>query len=118
MRPSANTSILAPTRWGVEPVVATIVTSAAASPRSSAAVTAAKTSWFIPYGDYRAGDKDGSSRCHEGHEDHEGAVDATACLAGREVRCGTPVDERGLTGVPRSSTGVPRRTAAPRHRVD
>src|SRR4051794_17494364 len=47
MRPSPKTSIFAPTRWGVEPTVETIVTSAAASPRSSAAATAAKTSWFI-----------------------------------------------------------------------
>ena len=46
-RPSANTSILAPMRCGVEPVVATIVTSAAGSPRSSASATAANTSWFI-----------------------------------------------------------------------
>src|SRR5262249_46289762 len=38
--------IFAPTRCGVEPVVETIVTSAAASPRSSASATAAKTSWF------------------------------------------------------------------------
>src|SRR5437773_4197217 len=47
VRPSANTSILAPTRWGVDPVVDTIVTSAAGSPRSSASETAAKTSRFI-----------------------------------------------------------------------
>ena len=47
MRPSAKTSIFAPTRCGVEPVVDTIVTSAAGSPRSSASATAAKTSWFI-----------------------------------------------------------------------
>src|SRR6185312_15502434 len=47
MRPSAKTSILAPTRWGVDPVVDTIVTSAAGSPRSSASATAAKTSRFI-----------------------------------------------------------------------
>src|SRR5450631_2730258 len=53
MRPSAKTSIFAPTRCGVEPVVETMVTSAAASPRSSAAATAAKTSRFI-YGDYRS----------------------------------------------------------------
>src|SRR4051812_1782316 len=46
VRPSPNTSIFAPTRWGVEPVVETIVTSAAGSPRSSAAATAAKTSRF------------------------------------------------------------------------
>src|SRR5262245_18491478 len=46
-RPSPNTSILAPTRCGVEPVVETMVTSAAGSPRSSASATAAKTSWFI-----------------------------------------------------------------------
>jgi hypothetical protein len=32
MRPSPKTSIFAPTRCGVEPVVATIVTSAAGSP--------------------------------------------------------------------------------------
>src|SRR3954463_15087031 len=53
MRPSPNTSILAPTRCGVEPVVATMVTSAAGSPRSSAAATAAKTSRFIN-GNYSA----------------------------------------------------------------
>src|SRR4051812_5078275 len=46
MRPSAKTSILAPTRCGVDPVVETMVTSAAGSPRSSASVTAEKTSWF------------------------------------------------------------------------
>src|SRR5437867_7464115 len=46
IRPSAKTSILAPTRCGVEPVVETIVTSAAGSPRSRAAATAAKTSRF------------------------------------------------------------------------
>src|SRR5205814_7467033 len=44
VRPSANTSILAPTRWGVEPCADTIVTSAASSPRSSASVSAVKTS--------------------------------------------------------------------------
>src|SRR6202140_161204 len=48
IRPSPNTSILAPTRCGVDPCVATIVTSAAGSPRSSASATAAKTSWFMP----------------------------------------------------------------------
>src|ERR1051325_9801654 len=47
MRPSPNTSIFAPTRCGVDPVVDTIVTSAADSPRSSASATAANTSWFI-----------------------------------------------------------------------
>src|SRR5438067_7672444 len=47
IRPSEYTSILAPTRCGVDPVVDTIVTSAAGSPRSSAAATAAKTSRFI-----------------------------------------------------------------------
>src|SRR6185436_7333318 len=47
MRPSANTSIFAPTRCGVDPVVETMVTRAAGSPRSSAAATAAKTSRFI-----------------------------------------------------------------------
>src|SRR5947209_16258931 len=46
IRPSEYTSILAPTRCGVDPVVETIVTSAAGSPRSSASATAAKTSWF------------------------------------------------------------------------
>src|SRR5215467_13029788 len=46
IRPSPKTSILAPTRWGVEPRADTIVTSAAGSPRSSASATAAKTSWF------------------------------------------------------------------------
>src|SRR4051812_40163777 len=47
MRPSPKTSIFAPTRCAVDPVVATIVTSAAGSPRSSASATAAKTSRFI-----------------------------------------------------------------------
>src|SRR5437667_10540575 len=47
MRPSAKTSIFAPIRCGVDPVVDTIVTSAAGSPRSSASVTAANTSRFI-----------------------------------------------------------------------
>src|SRR5262245_18741344 len=47
MRPSPKTSIFAPTRCGVEPVVDTMVTSAASSPRSSASATAANTSWFI-----------------------------------------------------------------------
>src|SRR6186713_674072 len=46
MRPSAKTSIFAPTRCGVEPVVETMVTSAAGSPRSSASETAANTSRF------------------------------------------------------------------------
>src|SRR6185295_20250353 len=46
MRPSPKTSIFAPTRCGVEPCVATIVTSAAGSPRSSASATAANTSRF------------------------------------------------------------------------
>src|SRR5262245_1661705 len=54
MRPSPKTSILAPTRCGVDPVVETIVTSAASSPRSSASATAENTSWFIGYRDYRA----------------------------------------------------------------
>src|SRR5688572_27418555 len=47
MRPSPKTSILAPTRCGVEPFDDTIVTSAASSPRESASPSAAKTSWFI-----------------------------------------------------------------------
>src|SRR5580704_19180751 len=47
IRPSAKTSIFAPTRCGVDPRVETTVTSAAGSPRSSASATAAKTSWFI-----------------------------------------------------------------------
>src|SRR5881396_3001848 len=47
IRPSPKTSIFAPTRCGVEPVVDTIVTSAACSPRSSASATAAKTSRFM-----------------------------------------------------------------------
>src|SRR5206468_10886897 len=47
IRPSPNTSIFAPIRCGVDPVVETIVTSAAGSPRSSASVTAANTSRFI-----------------------------------------------------------------------
>jgi hypothetical protein len=47
VRPSRNTSILAPTRCGVEPVVDTIVTRAAGSPRSRASATAAKTSRFM-----------------------------------------------------------------------
>jgi hypothetical protein len=47
IRPSPKTSIFAPTRCGVDPVVATIVTSAAGSPRSSASATAAKTSRFM-----------------------------------------------------------------------
>src|SRR5215831_1892520 len=46
IRPSPKTSILAPTRCGVEPRAEMIVTSAAGSPRSSASATAAKTSWF------------------------------------------------------------------------
>src|SRR6187200_119715 len=46
MRPSAKTSIFAPTRCGVEPVVEMMVTSAAGSPRSSASATAANTSRF------------------------------------------------------------------------
>jgi hypothetical protein len=46
VRPSANTSIFAPTRCGVEPVDAVIVTSATSSPRWSASASAAKTSWF------------------------------------------------------------------------
>ena len=45
VRPSGNTSIFAPTRCGVEPLADTIVTSAASSPRSSAFVSASKTSW-------------------------------------------------------------------------
>src|SRR5438309_9332415 len=61
IRPSEYTSILAPTRCGVEPVVETIVTSAAGSPRSSAADTAAKTSRFI-CGDYRSGRPGGPGR--------------------------------------------------------
>src|SRR4029079_1065830 len=65
MRPSPKTSILAPTRCGVEPVVDTIVTSAAGSPRSSASATAAKTSWFISL-DYTG--RDGQ----EGREGQEG----------------------------------------------
>ena len=54
VRPSGKTSILAPTRCGVEPLADTMVTSAASSPRSSACVSASKTSWDM-YGDYRAG---------------------------------------------------------------
>src|SRR4051794_7814104 len=50
-RPSPKTSIFAPTRCGVDPVVETMVTSAAGSPRSSASATAANTSRFIS-GDY------------------------------------------------------------------
>src|SRR5437899_1528726 len=46
VRPSANTSIFAPVRCGVEPLERTIVTSAAGSPRSSAAAAAGRTSSF------------------------------------------------------------------------
>src|SRR6476469_8844729 len=48
-------------RCGVEPVVDTIVTSAAGSPRSSASVTAAKTSWFTD-AIIRAGGAGGAGR--------------------------------------------------------
>src|SRR5260221_14643980 len=47
IRPSANTSIFAPTRCGVEPVARTMVTSALGSPRSSAAAAAGRTASFI-----------------------------------------------------------------------
>src|SRR5689334_24262865 len=47
IRPSAKTSIFAPVRCGVDPVERTIVTSAAGSPRSSAAAAAGRTSSFI-----------------------------------------------------------------------
>src|SRR5436190_24032272 len=47
MRPSAKTSILAPTRCGVEPLARTMVTSALGSPRSRAAAAAGRTSSFI-----------------------------------------------------------------------
>src|SRR5689334_2355367 len=47
VRPSLYTSIFAPTRCGVDPVVDTIVTSAAGSPFAIASDTAAKTSLFI-----------------------------------------------------------------------
>jgi hypothetical protein len=46
VRPSANTSIFAPARCGVEPLARTTVTSAAASPRASASAAAARTSSF------------------------------------------------------------------------
>src|SRR5688572_3292065 len=59
VRPSGNTSILAPTRCGVDPFAETIVTSAASSPRSSACVRASNTSWDM-WGDYNAG---GSKFC-------------------------------------------------------
>jgi hypothetical protein len=47
VRPSAKTSIFAPTRCGVEPVEEVIVTSATSSPRWSASDSAANTSWFM-----------------------------------------------------------------------
>src|SRR5688572_31148052 len=46
VRPSAKTSIFAPTRCGVEPLARTIVTSALGSPRSSAAAAAGRTASF------------------------------------------------------------------------
>src|SRR5512132_2787493 len=47
IRPSAKTSIFAPARCGVDPLERTIVTSAAGSPRSSAAAAAGRTSSFM-----------------------------------------------------------------------
>src|ERR1041384_997325 len=47
MRPSGYTSILAPTRCGVDPCAATMVTSATSSPRSSALTSSVRTSWLI-----------------------------------------------------------------------
>src|SRR5437867_3351730 len=47
MRPSGYTSILAPTRCGVDPCAATMVTSATSSPRSSALTSSLRTSWLI-----------------------------------------------------------------------
>src|SRR5437763_16146676 len=73
VRPSLYTSIFAPTRCGVEPVVDTIVTSAAGSPFSRASETAAKTSWFTD-------------------SDYSEAL--PSCRAGRSRPCGPggPVD--------------------------
>src|SRR3954471_704759 len=75
MRPSPNTSILAPTRCGVDPVVATMVTSAAGSPRSSAAATAAKTSRFMQrrlYGAAGGEEGQGGQEGEEGQDGQEG----------------------------------------------
>jgi hypothetical protein len=47
IRPSGYTSILAPTRCGVDPWAATMVTSATSSPRSSALTSSVRTSWLI-----------------------------------------------------------------------
>src|SRR5215471_14037844 len=89
-RPSPNTSILAPTRCGVEPVVDTMVTSAAGSPRSSASATAAKTSWFICC-DYKGAPSElvhqtlfhGLCSSHEGFGNCRGAVGGSQLPAGR-----------------------------------
>src|SRR6266566_7264486 len=54
IRPSGYTSILAPTRCGVEPCAATMVTSATSSPRSSAFTSSVRTSWLIGLS-YRTG---------------------------------------------------------------
>src|SRR4051812_19780347 len=54
IRPSGYTSILAPTRCGVDPCAATMVTSATSSPRSSALTSSLRTSWLIHLS-YRTG---------------------------------------------------------------
>ena len=61
MRPSPKTSILAPTRCGVEPVVETIVTSAAASPRFERGRHGSKD-FAIPLAIIRGGGAEGGGR--------------------------------------------------------
>src|SRR5688572_24169687 len=93
-RPSAKTSIFAPTRWGVDPRVETIVTRAAASPRSSASATAAKTSRFTGrlYGAGGAGGAGRAVVALVGSELMEGAVLRGLCALdkhfGHHLRAG------------------------------
>src|SRR3954468_11937213 len=123
MRPSLKTSIFAPTRCGVEPVVDTIVTSAAASPRSSAAATAAKTSWFIGE-NYRTGGSGASVPMHIARDERLGtgqerfADHARARRAGQLAGVRVDLDPVDALGRVERNARVPGERAFHEHRPD